>query len=283
MSESTKEQLDQLNDLAKAATRLPWSVAHRDIRCTESDDERAGLGLEIEGPPEASNRGQFARSADARYIVAACNAVPDLIAQIRRLEREADEFRPAIESMTAIVKNIEGRWAAAEKRAEEAEAIVAKLPKTADGVPIAPGMKLYPKEPLDGDEHDHCEVKFIEFMSGAELDSSECPSGSNYSSPEAAAKARHAAPAEGRCPKCGRVMPMHPDGTIGFHAVPGTNRVCHNSAGKAAPKARHAAPAVTKLCEHGIPDGDWCEACNAAHKRARREAGYEDAPAEGAR
>lgn len=33
--------------------------------------------------------------------------------------------------------------AAANKRAEEAEAVIEKLPKTADGVPISPGMTVY--------------------------------------------------------------------------------------------------------------------------------------------
>ncbi len=26
-------------------------------------------------------------------------------------------------------------------------------------------------------------------------------------------------------------------------------------------------------CEHGVPDGDWCPACNLAYKLARKEAG----------
>src|SRR5690554_6157274 len=34
-------------------------------------------------------------------------------------------------------------------------AIVDKLPKTADGVPVVPGMALYPLHPLPGVEDDH--------------------------------------------------------------------------------------------------------------------------------
>lgn len=28
-------------------------------------------------------------------------------------------------------------------------------------------------------------------------------------------------------------------------------------------------------CEHGVADGDWCEACAAEYKKARKENGYE--------
>lgn len=49
----------------------PWKVKHRHCYCTAHDNEYDGLGLEVEGPPEATNRGQFARSADALLIAAA--------------------------------------------------------------------------------------------------------------------------------------------------------------------------------------------------------------------
>jgi hypothetical protein len=43
----------------------------------------------------------------------------------------------------AVVEELARRLAEAEARAEAAEADVAKLPKTADGVPITPGMELW--------------------------------------------------------------------------------------------------------------------------------------------
>lgn len=56
-------------------TKRPWKAVHRHAHGGENDDEIGGLGWDIEGPPEATNRGQFARAADARLIAAA----PDLL------------------------------------------------------------------------------------------------------------------------------------------------------------------------------------------------------------
>lgn len=60
--------LDKLRQTAEQATEGPWQAVHRNVGCTEHDDESAGLGLEIEGPPKPGMRGQFSRSADARFI-----------------------------------------------------------------------------------------------------------------------------------------------------------------------------------------------------------------------
>lgn len=35
------------------------------------------------------------------------------------------------------------------------------------------------------------------------------------------------------------------------------------------------------ICDHGVNDGEYCEECNREYKRARREAGAEDAGAAG--
>ena len=49
----------------------PWRAVHRHAHGGPDDDERAGLGWEIEGPAEPMLRGQFARAADARLVAAA--------------------------------------------------------------------------------------------------------------------------------------------------------------------------------------------------------------------
>lgn len=54
----------------------PWRAVHRFIGAGPHDDEVAGLGWEVEGPPEPDGRGQFAKAADAHLIAAA----PDLLA-----------------------------------------------------------------------------------------------------------------------------------------------------------------------------------------------------------
>lgn len=70
--------LDELMRLHAAATPGPWKVAtwyggYHTIRPKKE--------------PEKS-LGQIERKADAAYIVAACNAVPELVARIRKLESE---------------------------------------------------------------------------------------------------------------------------------------------------------------------------------------------------
>lgn len=50
----------------------------------------------------------------------------------------------------------EAQLALAEKEIKRLSAIVEQLPKTADGVPVVPGMKLYPLHPIPRlDEPDH--------------------------------------------------------------------------------------------------------------------------------
>lgn len=81
------ERLDlgAIRDRVTAATPGPWTALHRHVGLTADDDETAGLGLEIEGPPEAWNRGQFARGADATFIAHARQDVPALLAAIERV------------------------------------------------------------------------------------------------------------------------------------------------------------------------------------------------------
>ena len=79
-------ELAAMRARADAATPGPWRASHRNVGCTPDMDEVAGLGLEIEGPPEAWNRGQFARGADAVFIAAAREDVPRLLDEVARLQ-----------------------------------------------------------------------------------------------------------------------------------------------------------------------------------------------------
>jgi hypothetical protein len=81
----TEDDLRAIEARANAATPGPWQARHRHAEMTAEDDESCGLGLEIDGPPEAWNRGQFARGSDAQFIAHARADIPALIAEIRRL------------------------------------------------------------------------------------------------------------------------------------------------------------------------------------------------------
>ena len=64
-----------------AHTPGPWTVRHRCVDTSPYDDERCGLGLEVDGPPEPHLRGRFARAAAAHLVAAA----PELLAALEGL------------------------------------------------------------------------------------------------------------------------------------------------------------------------------------------------------
>ena len=57
------------------------------------------LGLEIEGPPPATLRGQFARAADARLVADA----PEMIALLSAAESELDDDSPVRIAIKAML------------------------------------------------------------------------------------------------------------------------------------------------------------------------------------
>lgn len=54
-----------------------------------------------------------------------------------------NQIHQTVAQLIADRDKLAAALSAAESRAAKAEAIVAKLPKTADGVPIVPGMEIY--------------------------------------------------------------------------------------------------------------------------------------------
>jgi hypothetical protein len=84
------DRVEEIQQRVEKATPGPWFAKHRAVDCCEHDDECCGLGLEIEGPPEATNRGQFYRGADAAFIAHAREDIPWLLAEVERLSRERE-------------------------------------------------------------------------------------------------------------------------------------------------------------------------------------------------
>lgn len=85
-----RSQLDELERLAKAATPGPWRV--------ESEVSRDSMGLfwpitSIEGAED--NVTENVTTDDAAYIVAACNAVPELLKMYREADDEAADANSA--------------------------------------------------------------------------------------------------------------------------------------------------------------------------------------------
>ncbi len=84
-------------EMCKRATPGPWKVRHRHKDCIPDNDECIGLGLEIIGPPKPhcwayASQGQFARSADAKFIAEAREALPYWLERAWELERAIKTF-----------------------------------------------------------------------------------------------------------------------------------------------------------------------------------------------
>lgn len=92
----TPEQEAEIRAREKAATKGPWIASHRHGGVSDNADAVGGLGLDIEGPPEPEENGQFALAADAQFIAHAREDVPRLLSEIERLRAERDELREEI-------------------------------------------------------------------------------------------------------------------------------------------------------------------------------------------
>jgi hypothetical protein len=122
----TPDELQAIRERAEAATPGPWVATHRHSQCTADDDETSGLGLEIEGPPEAWNRGQFALGADALFIAHARTDIETLLAEVEQLRAALEELveahdappwgdgeDPHYEKAVALGRRLDAAWARA--------------------------------------------------------------------------------------------------------------------------------------------------------------------------
>lgn len=89
----TPEQLSEIRKRADAASAGPWKAKHRCMGCTADEDETCGLGLDVDGPPEAMNRGQFERGADATFIAHSREDIPSLLDEVERLRGLVEVYR----------------------------------------------------------------------------------------------------------------------------------------------------------------------------------------------
>jgi hypothetical protein len=81
------EELAELEALAADATPGPW-VAHIEAEAPVGGESMIGLdGLQDDFPPDmyVRHNGETAPAADIRFIAAARNYVPRLLAEVRRL------------------------------------------------------------------------------------------------------------------------------------------------------------------------------------------------------
>ena len=92
--------LEELERLAKAATPGPWEMV--DARAFLDDED-----FEIRNGGHCIGYGTSGK--DAAYIVAACNAVPELIARVRELEAELEQYKKPIDfpNLRKSVKHID--------------------------------------------------------------------------------------------------------------------------------------------------------------------------------
>jgi hypothetical protein len=77
----TEEQINELERLAKAATPGPWK--HRTISKTATVILAADT-------PLCATKYSVNKDHDAAYIIAACNAVPELIVRVRELKAQRE-------------------------------------------------------------------------------------------------------------------------------------------------------------------------------------------------
>lgn len=96
----TEEQRAELEKLARAATPGEWRWTDAHLRADSFDG--SGIDeyvLSVEYDARAEWATVEVSDADAAYIVAACNALPDLLTTIARLEAEAVKDGEAIKSV----------------------------------------------------------------------------------------------------------------------------------------------------------------------------------------
>lgn len=131
----TDDELARLEALAQAATPGPWSD---DLRCFNPNGVRdawCSMGPVLRYGDEFASPGQSAGSQswlDSRFISAARDAVPALVAEVRRLRVVQAQLRNVIEARNGACDAYEAE--AAELRASLADAVgkIARMQKIVD-------------------------------------------------------------------------------------------------------------------------------------------------------
>ena len=81
-------QIEELRRLSECVPTMPWKIVKRSCN-TETAYEIRSCGGEYLGEMLACYQGK----QNAAYIIAACNAVPELIERIEELESELEFYR----------------------------------------------------------------------------------------------------------------------------------------------------------------------------------------------
>lgn len=99
----TRERLNEIKQRCEKATKGPWGVRHLCSGCSPDEDEGAGLGLELVGPPQPWLEGQFARAADAQFCAHARTDLPDLVTEVERLLEENEQLHEEIRRLRQLL------------------------------------------------------------------------------------------------------------------------------------------------------------------------------------
>lgn len=87
--------IEKLESLAKEVTQLPWEV-----------DDLNNIRVAPKGRPIVATIHDYEdylpRMADAQYIVASCNSVPELIAENRTLRKQVQELEKSLIELVKI-------------------------------------------------------------------------------------------------------------------------------------------------------------------------------------
>lgn len=98
----TNDELDRLEALAGAATAGPWAA--RPDRCGVFHTVDDARGCSVLDWHDGPNEPTFRMQADAEFIAAAREAVPALVAEVRRLTKERDEAMALATAMRGVAE-----------------------------------------------------------------------------------------------------------------------------------------------------------------------------------
>jgi hypothetical protein len=89
----TPEKLAELEALCENATPGPWLIDYSGTAAVYEDDA-AGRTIFLAGSPHCPPRSESETNCNLRFIAAARTALPEAIAEIRRLQSELQRLQP---------------------------------------------------------------------------------------------------------------------------------------------------------------------------------------------